>query len=157
MFYFGDGGSIAYLELCTLLPFFLLCICTNNGLFLIWVIVWIVLSYCFWHISQLSVSQSHLISVLIQMNCFHFPFLRCSRARLLKTFLLLLNILLYCLSTLGVVISFMLKSALLITEHDLPDHSCPRVARRPCMPTSIEMLVKRQICRPSHIVIHAKV
>lgn len=94
------------------------------------------------HISQLSVSQSHLISVLIQMNCFHFPFLRCSRARLLEDFSFAFKHLLYCLSTLGVVISFMLKSALLITEHDLPDHSCPRVARRPCMPTSPEMLVK---------------
>lgn len=59
---------------------------TNNRLFLIWVIIWVVLSYCFWHDSQLSVSQSHLMSVLIQMNCFHFPFLKCSRARLLEDF-----------------------------------------------------------------------
>lgn len=86
MFCFGDGGSVAYLELSLYYHFFLLCMCTNNGLFLIWVIVWIVLSYCFWHISQLSVSQPHLISVLIQMNCFHFPFLRCSRAQLLEDF-----------------------------------------------------------------------
>ena len=54
------------------------------------------------------------MSVLIQMNCFIFLFLNAAGLAYWKTFLLLLNILLYCLPSLGVVISFMLKSALLI-------------------------------------------
>lgn len=43
------------------------------------------IKYCFQRVSQPSVSQPSLILVLIQMSCFHFPFLKV-RLHCLKAF-----------------------------------------------------------------------
>lgn len=87
--------------------------CSNNGLFLIWIIVWIVLSYCFWHVSQPSVLQFWYLCSS-KWIVFIFLFLDKEGLHSGRAFLLLLNMLLYCLPILGLVISFLLKSAVLI-------------------------------------------
>lgn len=80
--------------------------CPNNGLFLIWIIVQIVLSYCFQHVSQPSASQSCLIFVRIQLSCFHFPFLKQSETPLLGGFSIAFKHVALLFVYFGAIISF---------------------------------------------------
>lgn len=72
------------------------------------------LSYWFWHVSQHRISQSRVISVLIQTNCFHFPLLRQSGNPLLEdSSFAFKHFALFLPTWEGAVISFILKSAML--------------------------------------------